>query len=240
MLPSELIADVTGYNRTLNLRIESDNFIVIHFHDWTSKTKDSRYKMISTNQDPFTNENNYAYIVCIDKKTRDTIFKKPCPALTRIEISPDEKYIIGISKVLLWNPYHLVIYDTRGKLAKKRNISDQEAKLSANDLLTFKEKYLSQYHFLDSIKRVYKINDYYFIDFSSMGMPDKLGEAWRYLFKYISPNHLSKNFSESVTNWVFWFNEEAPDIKFIYVNSKLFSVSILDPAKTRFEIKINE
>ena len=114
-----VLADGVGYADSLRLKVESKHFIVIHFHDWTNSTRNARYKMISTDQNPFTATNNYAYILCIDKRTGKTIFKKPCSALTKIVISPDEKYILGISKIMLWNPYQLVIFSITGDLIKK-------------------------------------------------------------------------------------------------------------------------
>ncbi len=72
-----------------------------------------------------------------------------------------------------------------------------------------------------------------------MNMPLLLGEAWSYLYSKIVDSHLSKNFSESVTNWVFWYNEENPKIELRY-NEKvqLIGVSLLDPKGERFEIPI--
>jgi len=71
-----------------------------------------------------------------------------------------------------------------------------------------------------------------------MGMPKKLGEAWSYLFKFYYSNHLSKNFSESVTNWVFWYYDESPNLTFEYENDRLISISLLDPKKEKIRIRI--
>ncbi len=233
-------ADSISYSDSLRIQIESENYIVIHFHDWTTKTRNNRYKMISTNQDPFTKENDYSYLECIDKKSGKSIFKKPCPALTEIQISEDEKYIIGISKIMLWNPFQIVIFNSKGNLIKKRHISSEEAKLDLNNFQKFQEKYSSQYFYLDSINRIYRLNQTVYIDFISMDMPKKLGDAWEYLYGFIARNHLSDNYSETVTNWVFWYFEDSPEIKFNYYNSELTSISLLDPDKKRIEIDINE
>ncbi|OQX75226.1 MAG: hypothetical protein B6D64_12055, partial [Bacteroidetes bacterium 4484_276] len=193
-------ADSFSYSDSLRIQVETKNYIVIHFHDWTNKTKDSRYKMISTNQDPFTQENDYSYLECIDKKSGKSIFKKPCPALTKIQISDDEKHIIGISKIMLWNPFQLVIFDVKGGLIKKRHISSEEAKLDSNSFMEFKQKYSTQYYYLDSINRIYRLDKPIYVDFISMSMPRILGDAWKYLYDFIARNHLSDNYSETVTN----------------------------------------
>ena len=239
-LTSIVKADSVSYCDSLRIQVETENFIVIHFHDWTNNTKDSRYKMISTNQDPFTKENDYSYLECIDKKSGKSIFKKPCPALTKIQVSKNEKYIIGISKIMLWNPFQLVVFDLKGNLVKKRHISSEEAKLDSNNFQEFKEKYSTQYFYLDSINRIYSLDKINYVDFISMGMPIKLGDAWEYLYGFIDSNHLSDNYSETVTNWVYWYFEDSPEIKFNYYNSELASISLLDPDKKRVEININE
>ncbi|MDD2305404.1 MAG: hypothetical protein PHP53_11955 [Prolixibacteraceae bacterium] len=237
---NKIFADAISYALSPTIRVESKKYIVTHFHDWSRSTNEARFKMISTDQNPFTSDNNYAYIECKEKSTGKVIFKKPCSALSRIEISKDEKYIIGISKIMLWNPYQMVIYSTNGELIKKRHIASQEAKLTKDKMEEFKRKYPKQYTFLYSQGRIYIYNTFFYIDFASMSMPEKLGKAWGYLFDFITNNHLSNSFSESVTNWVFWFYEANPDIIFNYSESGLTSISLLDPKQKRIEIKINE
>jgi hypothetical protein len=237
---SQVKADFASYSDSLRLRVESDNYVIIHFHDWTINSKDKRYEMISTHQDPFTDNNDYSYIECIDKRTDSVIFRKPCPALTKIKISEDEGYIIGISKIKLWNPIHLVVFDTKGVLIKKRHISPQEAKLSISDYATFKLRFPSEYAYLDSINRVYNVGDSVFIDFLSMGMPKRLGDAWSYLYDFSAKNHLSDNFNESVTNWIFWFNDKNQDIRFENKDNQFYSISLLDYKGQRIEIPIDE
>ena len=237
---SQVKADYASYSDSLRLRIESKNYVIIHFHDWSQNSKDKRYEMISTHQDLFTLENDYSYIECIDKKTDSVIFRKPCPALTRIEISENEKYIIGISKIKLWNPIHLVVFDNTGNLIKKRHFSPEEAKLSRSDCDTFKLKFPKQFAYLDSIDRIYLVKDFVFIDYLSMGMPKKLGDAWSYLYDFNVRNHLSENFSESVTNWIFWYDEKTQDISFEVKNNQLYSISLFDYKGERINIRIDE
>jgi len=235
-------ADAMGYSEKLTLKAVSRHYIVIHFHDWSRATTDARYKMIGSRaQDPFTKENNYAYIKCIDRATGKLIFKKPCAALTNIRISADEKYIVGISNVMLWNPYQLVVFSTKGALVKKRHISSEEAKLTKEQLAEFKKQFPASYSFLDSFNKILTIGDTCYVDCVSMGMPDVLGlQAWHYLLLHSGPNHLSGNFSESVTNWVFWFYEDDPEIRFEYDKTGLYAISLLDPEKKRFKISIRE
>ena len=59
--------------------------------------------------EPFAAENNYSYLLLREKATGTVVFRRPVPALTYIWISSDAKYVVGISKIMIWNPYQLVV-----------------------------------------------------------------------------------------------------------------------------------
>ena len=238
LLPILSFADRTPYTGIVELRIESEKYIVFHYHNWSSTTRESREKMIFTHQNPFDSSNDYAYILCIDKSTNDTVFKSPSPALTQIKLSVDEEYIVGISKIKSTNPYQFVLFRTTGLLVKKQHITRKEAKLTKKEIKKFARKFSEQYNLLDSLDTINKIGEFFFIDFARTGMSNKLGKAWSYLMKFYSRNHLSPNFSESVSNYVYWYYEKLPDIKFVYQNENLKSISLLDPKKEKISIKV--
>lgn len=221
------------------MKVESENLVVIHYHNWSDTTRESRYKMISTHQNPFNQENDYAYVMAISKSSNDTIFKSPSPALTELYISDDEQHIVGISNIKLWNPYQLVIYNRSGNLTFMKHIAEAEAKLDLNAYESFKTRYPNQFNMLDSMSRIEKINEHYFIDFLSMDMPSKLGDAWNYLFEYERPNHLSTAFSETTTNYVYWYKDENPGLQMTTIDYAIQKISLLDPKSKRFEVLIN-
>ena len=186
---SQARADAFGYAEKRELSVVTKHYIITHFHDWSRATRTDRYKMITTYENPFTPENTYAYIKCVDRATGKLLFKKPCPALTRLEVSPDERFIVGISNVKLWNPYQLVVFSMKGELIKKRSFSGQGVALT---------------------------------------------EA-----EQREDRQISANFSESVTNWIFWYYEDNPKIQFHYQKSQLEAISLLDPERVRIRILVN-
>jgi hypothetical protein len=115
-------ADAVGYHNIVNLVAETGIVRAEHHHDWTSATHDARWKMISTTKDPFTADNNYSYLRLYDKATRTELFRRPVPALTHLWISPDSDYVVGISHVMLWNPYQLVVFNRSGDRLFERNM----------------------------------------------------------------------------------------------------------------------
>ncbi|MFZ6800535.1 hypothetical protein [Undibacterium sp. Di24W] len=78
--------------------------------------------MISTDKNPFSSLNTYSYIQVSDKKSGNILFKSPVPALTVIWATPDSNYIVGISNIKVWNPYHLVVFNKKGELLYKAAI----------------------------------------------------------------------------------------------------------------------
>ena len=231
-------ADPLAYNEKVLITTESKNFIVKHYHNWTDDTKDELYEMITTDQNPFTYKNNYGYIELLDKKTGKLIFKKPSTALTQIIISENEKHIIGISNIMIWNPYQLIIYDNNGALIKKRNFSSKESKLTSSEYDKFSTEFPKQCE--DLVEFTYFDDGFVYIDFLRMNMPKKLGKAWDFLIDYTAPNHLTPNISETTTNDVYWFSEKNPEINMIYNNERLISININDPKNKRIEIDIRE
>jgi hypothetical protein len=236
-----LFPDRAPYSEKINIRIESKNYYITHFHNWSKETKDERYRMMTKeNQNIFEN-NNYAYIEIFRKETNEKIIRIPSPALTDLFISDDEQYIAGISQIMIDNPYQLIVIKISGEIIKIRHIAPIEAKMNENDFNSFKNNFPVAFQYLQSKKRIYKIASYYFIDFYSLGMPVFLGnEAFSYLLKYETVNHLSNNISSSVTNWIFWFNEENPNIRFNYRDNELYSINLLDPENVDIELLLNE
>jgi hypothetical protein len=235
-------ADRSAYSEIREIKIESRNYSIVHFHNWSKETFDKRYSMINSEHQNILNENNnYAYIKIINKITNEIIVNIPSPALTHLYISKDEQYILGISKIMFYNPYQLIIININGEIIKKRHIVPVEAKMNETEFNIFKNNYTNAFEYLQKNDRIYYVNTYFYIDFCDLNYPVYYGdEAFNYLSNYITENHLSENISSSVTNWIFWFYEKNPRLGFNYRNNELYSISLRDPKNKRIEIKINE
>lgn len=235
--PADARADKSPYSDTIRIVAESQNLRVIHFHDWTESTSEARDQMMRTDQDPFTTSNTYSYLECIDKSSDKVLFRRPCPALHAIEISKDERFIVGISNIKYQNPYQLVVFSANGDLLKKRHVASSEARLTSDQLEHLARAYPMQFAKLKEHHRVYVSGDTYFIDFDVVESTEK---AWDYLIAYMVDNHLSENFVESVTNSITWYYESKPEMVLDYSGNELVSISLLDPERQRFVIQMNE
>jgi len=213
-----VFSDRARYNKTARIILESKNYVITHYHDWSE---------------------NYAYIECVQKNTHGAVFNVPSPALTNLFVSEDEKYIVGLSKIKAGNPYQVIIVNIKGEYVLRRHISRCEAKLNQSTFKNFIEEYSEQHVLLESLNRIYNVGTYYFVDF--LDCYQSIGEdAWNYLRAYLSENHLSSNIHESVTNYIFWFNEPNAGLEYIYKNNELSGISLLDTKNRKIIITINE
>ena len=140
--PFLTFSDSAAYKGIANISIESENYIIEHYHDWSI---------------------NNAYIECIDKKTRDIVFKISSPALTKLFVSNDEQFIVGLSNIKIDNPYQFVMLNLKGEYIIRSHVR-------------------------------------------------------RFLRKYY----------QTVTNYIYWFNEKDPELEFIYKNNELVGISVLN------------
>jgi hypothetical protein len=123
LAPATSYADAVGYAKVADVRVEGKSIVAVHRHDWTRATEKARFTMITTTRNPFTKENTYSYLRVTDRTSGRELFRAPVPALTHLWISPDSRFIVGMSHIKLWNPYQLVVFDRSGNRLLARSIN---------------------------------------------------------------------------------------------------------------------
>ncbi|HYF03441.1 MAG TPA: hypothetical protein VEC36_08695 [Patescibacteria group bacterium] len=239
LLRTTVFADGIGYSEIKDISIESEHYIFKHHHDWFN-FENERFKMISNDHYAvFKKSNSYAYVEVTDKNGK-LLFNKPSPALTRLFISPDEEYYVGLSRIKLDNPYNFVVWDKAGKLIAKVHFTSEEAKLTKQEFEDFKKKFPKQARFLKKWERIKEIDNVYYIDAYFMNSPNLLGrKAWYYLYEFHVRHHLSPNIEESTSNWVYYYDEKNPDVQFEYLDKNVLkSISLNDPKGEQIVIPI--
>jgi hypothetical protein len=111
----EVCADAVGYSSVFDCSAESSRLLAEHHHDWSESTRDARWKMISTDKDAFGAQNTYSSLRVRNIQDGKQLFTVPVPALTHLWISPDSRFIVGISNIKLWNPIQVVVFNSGGK-----------------------------------------------------------------------------------------------------------------------------
>jgi hypothetical protein len=188
--------------------------------------------MISTDQDPFGRENSYSSLTVTDKGSGRVLFRSPVPALSRLWISPDSRFVLGLSEVKLWNPYQVVLFDRMGPVLLKRRISSEEAQLTRPELA----KLLAAYpRARTEIERLsHEEGGKVYVDFDD---PRRLYGAWDVLNEHRRRSHFSPNFSESVTNVIHWLDADAKP-RVIERSGRPTALELRDPRGQPFRIPI--
>ncbi len=216
----------------------NDKIIVNHSYNWSNL--DLIKKLIRIDEDLiFSEKNDFSYIRLTNDSTAVVEWKRPSPALTKIFISENSEYIIGLSNIKYHNPYQLVVLNRKGEIIFRMHIAAMEAKLSHLEYKAFLKEYNSQNLLLKRKYRLKMTPNFVFIDFTEENMEDSLGKScWEFLNLHSEKSHLSQGFSESEKKFVYWFKEPDPKLKFIFNGVQLERISLLDPKSSRFEIMI--
>lgn len=226
--------DFAAYEEIKDLRAEGADFVVDHHHDWSEATRKSRYKMITTHQDPFTPENNYAYISAKRKDTGALLFRQPSPALSWLGVTADSRYIIGLSNIQLDNPYHMVVLDRSGRLIAKHHVSGRVACLAPAEYRELRSRHARRFQALQG--HICARDGRVYIDFEQMDMPRRLGGLWKQLSQRMCPSPFTPDATQSVTNWVHWYDAENPEPEILEHGGRPVALRVTDQGKKRVTI----
>ena len=227
------VADDASYDEIHDGIAETAELRAVHHHDWSEATHRKRWKMISGRQDPFRAENYYATLEVTDRKTGRRLFRASVPALTRLWISPDSRHVLGLSEIMVWNPYQLVLFDREGHLLFRRRISSEEAQLTPAEYAHLLARFPKAKSELERLTT--REGDRVFVDFDD---PTRLHGAWDALSRHRRRSHYSPRFSETVTNFVYWLDPRDPHPMLIESDGRVTAIELSDPEGVRFRIPV--
>ncbi len=132
------------YDGEVFLKDEGRTYNVMHVHSRQSKPKGLHvwYGGIAKNLDECDHTNGHQGILQIFKGDKRVYCTAP-PALTHLWLSPDEKYVVGLSDIYARNSHQLVVYSTEGELLYNRKIECDEL---SSFCVTTNSEYIFWYH----------------------------------------------------------------------------------------------
>jgi hypothetical protein len=220
------LGDAVPYQGKLALFATNGDRYAIHEHDWSS-AKLQKLSRDSSNGDWILSAKNDFSFVQLNRIGGDILFRRPSPALTKLYIDFDHKLVVGLSTIMVSNPYQLIIWNTHGEIVHREHISNLVAKLgSGGDQKLYRifpeaKKTLERHMFV--------YNGVLYCDFNIDGMPKRIGkDAWNYLFERRVWHPYSDDFLESVSNSILWFDEANPGVKVI-PNGASYILNIRSP-----------
>lgn len=202
-------ADFAPYSERHEVTATTGSLTVRHCHDWSSEKVDSLFQDLSHHEAFFTAANDFSFTELRDGSK--VLFKCPSPALTHVWISPDGQFVVGLSDVMLHNPYQLMIWKRDGSLLHREHISAEVAKLSLEQRREFARRFPKAEKLLE--RRYFTQRGILYLDYSVLGVPEEIGDApWDFMDAFRSPHPYSDDFAESATNRVHWFDPKKPEV----------------------------
>jgi hypothetical protein len=229
------LADAVPYRGRLSISTIDTGLHALHEHDWSSP---KLHKLSADRRDGewvFSAANDFSFVE-LGRVGSEILFRQPSPALTKLYISGEHELLIGLSTVMLDNPFQLVVWDKNGAVIHREHISNLVAKLGPGGDGKLYKKFPSTRETL--AKHMFLYGGTLYCDFNFPGLSERIGaEAWSYLFDRRVWHPYSDDFLESVTNSIIWYDEKDPDVKVITKGSS-YLLSVRSPKGRVMKIPI--
>lgn len=220
-------SDFVAYSESLDLAVQQDGLKVTHHHDWRSRKCSTLFLDLTRHDRIFGPDNDFSLLSVVDANSNEELFRTPVPALTELAVLGNGELVVGISNVKLCNPYQLVVFSRDGERLLAQHVSSYEACFSESELEAYWRDFPEARDTLQG--RTTIVGNTHYVDFSLLGVPNVIGQsAWDRLMRSACASHLSNNISESVSNWVFWFDEENPNVSAVRTESG-WTITMNDP-----------
>ena len=233
---SRLRADALAYGGRHEVSATTGSLTFRHVHNWDSPKLRTLFSDLTHHERFFSGANDFSFVELRDDDK--ILFRSRSPALTHLWISPDSQFLVGLSDIMLYNPYQLVVWQRDGTLIHREHISAEVAKVSAEQRREFARRFPKAEQFLAA--RYFAYGNGTYLDYSILGVPNEIGNAaWTYLYPFRVPHPYSDDFGESVTNSVEWFNPERPDLTIAHTGTEL-TLSLRSPRGKRMIIPLKK
>ena len=231
---NEAAADRSAYAGTEDLIAYGAALTVKHHHDWSNVWSDDGFRLVFSDRAPFGVDAEVSSLEFLDGQGR-LVQRTSSPPLTYLWVAPDSRYVVGLSSIKAGNFVQLVVFDARGRLMMKRRITPRLYCMRQARYEQLRRRHFDAFKQLDQASR-------------QMDLPFAWREgamayvallwapatpSWPRLFgdlitqKCESP--YSPSFSETTTNFVFWYHEADPALEIIEHRGELQGVKLRDP-----------
>jgi len=229
-------ADTIGYGGVHEGATTVGGLTFRHRHDWSSPKIRPLFLDLTHHERFFSAANDFSFVELSDGDRLR--FRSPSPALTHLWISPDAQFLVGLSNVMLHNPYQLVVWRGDGRVLHREHISARVARLSAEQRREFAARFPDADRLLAD--RYFTYGGSIYLDYALMGVPNMVGgAAWEFLRQLTVEHPYSEDFSESVTDWVWWFDAKQQDLS-IERNGAAPSLIVRSPSGNRIAITLEQ
>lgn len=236
------LADTAAYRGARDIVADGITVTVRHHHDWSRiPSDDGGWRLVYSAARPFG----------VDLDTSDLKFysppgvlvaRVPSPPLTYLEVSRDGRYVIGLSEIKFLNPTQLVVFNQNGELLLRRQISAQVYCFDRKGYQEMERMHRDAFEELQRYAKAtygyygWKAGDRVYLDIRE-GLSER---NWHALFPDIisarCKSPLSRHFSESVTNWIHWYDDADPRPHVVEKDGQPYELRLRDPKGIEFGV----
>lgn len=237
------LADRAAYSGTRDIVARGATITVRHHHDWSRiPITNGAWQLRYSAATPFGVDEETSNLKVYSSQGA-LVDQVPSPPLTYLEISTDGRYVIGLSEIKHLNSTQLVVFNPKGELLLKRQISAHVYCFDVAGYQGLKRKHREAFRELDRHSQLthdsygWRESDSVYLDIrGGIGEP-----YWTALFHDLFPamcdSPLSPNFGESVTNWIHWYHDSDPRPQVVERDGQPFEVRLRDPKGIEFAVK---
>jgi len=236
VLATPASADRARYSGSNDLTARSATLIVRHRHDWSLLSE----RLTFSADTPFGVEPGVSSLEF--RTTGKPVIRISSPPLTFLLVTPDSRYVIGLSQIKALNDVQLVVFDRDARPLLKRHIASEVYGFSPEAYRQLRTRHAKALSELDRYARFVQMpygwregGKVYLDIWTATTEP-----GWSRLFEDLYPamqrSPYSPNIGESVSNFVYWYDTDDPAPTIVEKAGQPDRINLRDPKGVEMSI----
>ena len=229
-LTNPALADRVRYSGSKDLEARSASLIVRHHHNWSLLPEQLKFSPDT----PFGVEPEVSSLEFL-RGTGESVTHISSPPLTFLLVTPDSRYVVGLSQIKVANDVQLVVFDRDARLLLKRHVAAHVYGFSSETYRDLRIKHSEAFAELDRYSRVVQMpygwrqDDTIYLDIWIATKEPGWSRFFNDLFPAMRRSPYSANFGESVSNFVYWYDTDDPAPKIVEKAGQPETITLRDP-----------
>lgn len=237
VLATPAFADRVRYSGSKDLTAHSASLIVRHRHDWSLLPVALTFSAGT----PFGVEPSVSSLE-FRTDSGGSVVRISSPPLTFLLVTPDSRYVIGLSQIKAGNDVQLVVFDRDARLLLKRHIAGDVYGFSPDTYRQLRTKHAKAFSELDRHARFVQMpygwrqDGMVYLDIWVATTEPGWSRLFEDLYPAMRGSPYSANIGESVSNFVYWYDIDDPAPKIIEKAGQAELITLRDPKGVEMSI----
>jgi hypothetical protein len=218
------------YSGSKDLEAHSASLIVRHRHNWSLLSEQLKF----SSDTPFGVEPGVSSLE-FRSSTGESVTRISSPPLTFLLVTPDSRYVIGLSQIKVANDVQLVVFDRDPRLLLKRHIAVHVNGFSPEKYRDLRTRHSEAFAGLDRHSRMVQMpygwrqDGTIYLDIWIATKEPGWSRFFNDLFRAMQRSPYSADFGESVSNFVYWYDTDDPAPKIVEKAGQPETITLRDP-----------